>query len=181
MKKRFALLLAAVMCLSLCACGGGTQETETIEITTENWQDYFEVKLAATVYKNAFGEIDTCFAYHYVYLKREYRDKLVDADVAFGWSSDGYGLCVFTHNLETGALSCSEFESQSPFLGIHIEGTFSYKYNAERQKYYAKINTDGMGTISNSTVANGNTVTWKGNLWEQVVITRAQGTLKIAK
>ena len=180
MKKTISLLLTLVLCLSLCACDGGAQKTETIEITLENWQDYFELKLAATVYKNDFDEIDTCFANHYVYLKREYRDRLVEADVAFAWTSDGYGQSVFTHNLETGAISYSEFEYQNPFLGIHTEGTFSYQYNANVQKHYAKIPTDGMGTISNSTVVNENVVTWKGNMWEQIVITRVQGSIKIA-
>lgn len=179
MKKILALLLAAVMCLSLVACGGKEQKTETIEITLENWQDYFEVKLAPTVYKNDFDEIDRCFAHHYVYLKSEYRDKLVEADVAFGWNSEGYGLGLFTYNLETGDLSRSDFDYQSEFLGIHTDGTFSYKYNTETQKHYAKINTDGMGTLTNSVKVNGNIVTWEGNIWEQVIITRVQGSITI--
>ena len=37
MKKLLVLILALVMMLSLTACGG-----EKIEITTDNWQDYFE-------------------------------------------------------------------------------------------------------------------------------------------
>ena len=38
MKKILVLILALVMMLSLTACGG-----EKIEITTDNWQDYFDV------------------------------------------------------------------------------------------------------------------------------------------
>lgn len=39
MKKLLVLILALVMVMSLTACGG-----ETIEITTDNWQDYLLVK-----------------------------------------------------------------------------------------------------------------------------------------
>ena len=71
MKKWIALLLAAVLCLSLAACGkstteensgttqgqtadNSTQDTDepssaelteqTVEITLDNWQDYFEFR-----------------------------------------------------------------------------------------------------------------------------------------
>ena len=73
MKKLLALLLAAVMCLSLAACGGGTTDTQTknpvllyyessvlntnvfinidkladileiVELTTDNWREYIKV------------------------------------------------------------------------------------------------------------------------------------------
>ena len=76
MKKLLALLLAAIMCFSLVACGGGTPNTddsstqqneaqqeaannedtdsstetennepqsETVELTLENWNEYFEI------------------------------------------------------------------------------------------------------------------------------------------
>ena len=35
MKKAISLLLALVMCLSLCACGGGSDTPETTEAPTE--------------------------------------------------------------------------------------------------------------------------------------------------
>lgn len=93
MKKLIALLLAAVMCLSLVACGGGetpsidnnsTQEQQTqndnnepestgteiaepentepqyeiVEITLDNWQEYFELREYYEFKENAFGEFD---------------------------------------------------------------------------------------------------------------------------
>ena len=49
MKKIFALLLAAVMCLSLAACGaqqelnGNETENEGTVVTVENWENYLEL------------------------------------------------------------------------------------------------------------------------------------------
>ena len=77
MKKLFALLLAAVMCQSLVACGGGksvvsgfegtpalsmksiADHIERVELTVDNWKDYikeysYDVEM---VEKDAFGEI----------------------------------------------------------------------------------------------------------------------------
>ena len=77
MKKLFALLLAAVMCLSLVACGGGKSvvsgfegtpalsmksigdHIERVELTVDNWKDYikeysYDVEM---VEKDAFGEV----------------------------------------------------------------------------------------------------------------------------
>lgn len=82
MKKRILLLLAAVLCVSLCACGGSEtssgkntdtkveenekriiitkEELETyseyIELTTENWSEYIEIVEEEVIEKDAFGE-----------------------------------------------------------------------------------------------------------------------------
>lgn len=77
MKKLLALLLAAVMCLSLAACGGGKEvvsgfdgtpalnektvrdHIDRVELTVDNWREYvkvynYDVEL---VQKDSFGEI----------------------------------------------------------------------------------------------------------------------------
>lgn len=77
MKKLLALLLAAVMCLSLVACGGGKEvvsgfegnpalsmksideHIDRVELTVDNWKDYikeysYDVEM---VEKDAFGEV----------------------------------------------------------------------------------------------------------------------------
>ena len=58
MKKKLILILAILMCISLCACG--TTEKE-IEITMDNWQDYFEFKEIVLPWNtyNAFDELES--------------------------------------------------------------------------------------------------------------------------
>ena len=100
MKKWIALLLAAVLCLSLSACGEKTSpeeemlmtpatieplakiETkpvnETIEITMDNWQDYFEEYDEDVWELNAFQELDKLTNCAYLVLKDEYASRLVE-------------------------------------------------------------------------------------------------------
>ena len=65
MKKLLVLILALVMVMSLTACGG-----ETIEITTDNWQDYLLVKQEIIVEDilNDFEEIETRYAKEVTFL-----------------------------------------------------------------------------------------------------------------
>ena len=111
MKKAISLLLALVMCLSLAACGNAekpkqnetendstgvspnqteyTAPTETepkvqvVEITMDNWQDYFEIKqcVEGDVNTNAFDEFESVAYYIYTVftLKEEYAEK-IDTD-----------------------------------------------------------------------------------------------------
>jgi hypothetical protein len=181
MKKTIALILSLMLCLPLCACGGGgVQDTETVEITAGNWQDYFEIKLAATVHKDDFGEYENAFAGCYIYLKKEYRDRIVSAEVAFGWNLNEYGSCLFTHDLETGAVSYSDYTPTSTGMSKEYDdGTCSFVYGEERQKIYVRIYNGSTATDSFS--VDGNTATWEGFVWEKVDITKVQGSITIAK
>ena len=42
MKKAVSIILALVMCLSMCACAGGTK-TKEIELTLDNYDDYLKI------------------------------------------------------------------------------------------------------------------------------------------
>ena len=74
MKKALLTMIVLLMSFSLCACG-----TETVEITMDNWDTYFEFR---TVYcwaeDNAFGEPGTAVEYPIVLcVKEEYEDCIV--------------------------------------------------------------------------------------------------------
>ena len=114
MKKTISLVLALVMCLSLCACGKesvqeaeghntlATQEVSVdthteavvvnteptqpqiieVELTSENWQEYFDSNNIQIVYewsKNSFDEVEDFFAYkYYIPLKEEYKHRMTN-------------------------------------------------------------------------------------------------------
>lgn len=75
MKKFVAIFLTIVMCLSLAACG---KKTETIEITTDNWQEYFELQYTDTWSLNAFNEYDDVKKDVVLVIKEEYTSRLAD-------------------------------------------------------------------------------------------------------
>lgn len=98
MKKRIlSMLFATTMLISLVGCGtteenpsnAPTEETadkktdkfvtevETVEITIDNWQEYFEVKEAYMLFKNGFDEYDQIHMGYAITLKNEYLDKIV--------------------------------------------------------------------------------------------------------
>ncbi|MBR5129426.1 MAG: hypothetical protein IKU67_05180, partial [Firmicutes bacterium] len=75
MKKFLVLVLALVMMFSLAACGG-----EKIEITTDNWQDYLEIKQVFVLEERNPGDMPNdpiAFNYTFLGLKDEYADKVV--------------------------------------------------------------------------------------------------------
>ena len=114
MKKVISLLLALVMCLSLCACGKEktqdaeshnvpeaqetTMETYTeeavvnteptqpqiieVELTTENWQEYFDTENIISNYgwrRNSFDEIEEFHGCEFaVPLKEEYKNRITN-------------------------------------------------------------------------------------------------------
>lgn len=53
MKKILVLLVAMIMCFGLCACG---EKTTTVEITNDNWEEYFEIVIEDDIEENAQGE-----------------------------------------------------------------------------------------------------------------------------
>ena len=132
MKKAISLLLALMLCLSLCACGGSnempeaqvstdpattpeatepatTEATEPeesepapvcVEITLENWQDYFELREYTEFVENGFGEIDDAKTHWSVVSKDGYTVDEENCDVTFEFTYDEESV-VATINTET--------------------------------------------------------------------------------
>ena len=112
MKKAISLLLALVMCLSLCACGKEniqdakvqnapkTQEMTTtttavnteptepqiieIELTAENWQEYFDTENVGANYfwiRNSFDEVEGFISCNFfVPLKEKYQSRITNLE-----------------------------------------------------------------------------------------------------
>lgn len=90
------LLVAAILCLSVAACGSSEPATTKaptktpteaptdaptepvpvkIEITIDNWQEYFEIVYREEPLKNEFGDITDLATGHYLVLKDKYAQK----------------------------------------------------------------------------------------------------------
>lgn len=64
------------------------EEYDVIEITSDNWQEYFELKEVVATNKNAFGEVDRFFSVTYFRLKDSYGT--VNAALSFGGTEYQY-------------------------------------------------------------------------------------------
>ncbi len=73
MKKICAFILVMLMCISLCACAGKTRE---VEITMENWSEYFELTYGYEWCMDDFGDTNRLNIYSCFCVREEYADKL---------------------------------------------------------------------------------------------------------
>jgi len=116
MKKFIAMLLMMIMSVSLVACGGKEQELEpaegqeAIEITTENWQTYFEIREDVDVYETEKDGEKVVKAYmdKYICLKEAYKDKFSAADVTFTYKLGKQEVKKLTYNIADGTYTLSD-------------------------------------------------------------------------
>ncbi len=81
MKRIVAVLLTLAICISLCSCGASSApeiNIVTVEITIDNWTDYFEVGKVTSSEKNAFDEYSNVWFGYGIFLKDEYVNSLLD-------------------------------------------------------------------------------------------------------
>lgn len=93
---------------SVCQATEGSaliRETQEITITTDNWNEYFEIKREDIIpEKNAFGEYGTPEDMYYILelvLKKEYSEKLVSINVSVEFVLDTY-LQSYDYDESTG-------------------------------------------------------------------------------
>lgn len=158
MKKIISLLLVTMMCISLCACGGSGdsstgnggifKEKKEIEITMDNWQEYFEIKYdieTVELQKNAFDEIEdvqlrnsgTKFC-----LKEEYIDSFVNADIAVEINTNQAVATLIKYNFESKTyeiIECLEDNGSTPF--------YEMVYNCSNKTHMKEV-TDFEGELA---------------------------------
>lgn len=109
MRKKIALFLATLMCISLCACGGSEtsssslfKKEQEIEITMDNWQEYFEEKEVISASSNAFDELEHIAIHQVIALKDKYEiDKeKSEVDIEYKWHIEEYCVDFDTDTLE---------------------------------------------------------------------------------
>ena len=125
MKKILSLLLVLVLCLSLCACGDendpssneppasstpGTSSSNgaTIEITAENWQEYFELtydRNPEQIIAGQYGEISIWGHRRLLTLKKKYASWTDDMNISIEFLCTGGYISLSNYNPKTGITS----------------------------------------------------------------------------
>ena len=175
MKKIIALIVVVAMCLSLVACGGGTdtsQETENnttdnidyepIEITLDNWQDYFEVVEVPVWEENAFREIDSFNLRYEFRLKEEYYPRL---------NAEASNI-VMEISYSYGAKPCKvDFENFTYELGERLRTATATNITDEFYDDNGKFYANPFG------ITSYDPVTQEVRYYDDVEMLRIQGTL----
>ena len=220
MKKLIALLLAAVMCLGLAACGdskteenSGTVQGQTtadspqdtdepsnaelteqiVEITLDNWQEYFEFRPVVHVSENSYNEI-TGMQVIFKFLPKEAiaeniadvgeDDERIVFDVQY---IDPYA-CVYSYDLNTQKLTIGEYtEDSSTYSADDLlpsedySGTYDSIYDGG---YFPtdgfRLNMYPLNKYDDCTVTD-TIIESYGYAYSSVEITRIKGTITILK
>ncbi len=195
MKKLLALLLAAIMCFSLVACGengnaslveeyeNSEQENaepektepqyETVEITLDNWQEYFELKMSVCEMKNAFGELENLFPQMCFVLKEDWAGVTADMDIVFEYTcTDGY-RCQFTYNTDTEELT--EGEKTDDYV------TDPWGAIREMDERYIEDGANIFGNGNYDVTVDGNIASFTADMYSTVEFLRIQGTITVTK
>lgn len=217
MKNIITLLLAVVMCLSLCACGsskelekyekyetlinyleandyasaiaeitrmqisGGTNDCtegndnnnqKVIEITLDNWQEYFEIALVANIERNDFNEIVEFTPGWIFRLKEQYAEAAEAVDVAVEYSCTNGYFCTYTYNLDTEEISIGEPDINNPANDSTETFTISHPSG------YGGITS---WTRSGSNNIEGNIATSFSSKYVNIDILRVQGSITITE
>ena len=220
MKKWIALLLAAVLCLSLAACGNGKTEDnsgtsqgqttdnslqdtdepsnaelteQTVEITLDNWHEYFEFRPVVYESKDSYNEITGMQVIYKFFPKEAIAENIVDVGedderIVFDVQYIDPYACIYRYDLNTQELTVGEFtEGSSPYSADDLLPSYdcSGTYDSWRDGGYfpedgyrvimEPLNERDTGTIKD------NIIEAYGYAFSSVEITRIKGTITILK
>ena len=164
----------------------GTKVKE-IDITMDNWQDYFEIQKTASVYKDDFDEISGVeFGYCFV-PKKEVGDHLLEANVAVAYLFSNYEYYPWEYDQETeevtvgAAYSAEEVQSKGLYQWFNPEtteeGTFTYEIGEWTENFKSAIRTNYCDL--DRLTMEGNTTKWDGELGSKAEVTKIKGTITI--
>ena len=204
MKKILSMIVALVMGLTLCACRGEilqdtaddtaedtwvevveTQTIETtilptepeiqeIEITLDNWQDYFEYKEFLFCQKDAFGDF-TDYFFFWCLVPKDSVGTIVDSSVAV----------AYDYKLETRRLTVDPDTNTFEWGDFSADPYSDFGSGVEKVEILYPLFTYSVGEIETYGVQlarmGGNQETIDRAWYYTFDITRIEGTLKIQK
>ena len=153
-----------------------SKQTITVNITLDNWQDYYEIVLVPSFSANAFREITGANVYHKIQLKESWKDRFVESCVAIAWTVSERALCDFQAKPnERGTLDVSYSNVQPVSYQSSDDGDCCLTGISEDISY------GRYGYDDNNIKVDGNTFTWTGYVYQKVDFTRIEGTLTLAE
>lgn len=212
MKRRFLFAVVLCLMLGLCACGSNentdtnnqdnatmqdsvTNEEPkyvTIELTKENWNEYFEIKEIPTITKDKFDDIcEVRVRNPYLCLKEKYINCYVDFDFSVEWDIVNEGetyyraLYLYTYNTDTGELNKECIEKYEKD-GKNFPKTMSTK-ELDELHWIGDTQVEMLGIGFGSDTMNPQTLKINDNIitWEQYfdftapIVLRFKGTLTL--
>lgn len=148
---------------------------ETVKITLENWQEYFELKLVAFEQRNDFDELTYFFANTQLCLKEEWASIATDMEVAVEYACTNGYLCWFIYNEKTGEIAEGDVDERYGRT-YEQDGTFTMnEYNIHNG--YTVFGDTHSVTFE----MEGDIAKIKGKMYPDVEIVRIQGTITIAE
>lgn len=150
---------------------------EVIELTVNNWLDYFEIVEVLEFRENAFGEADLLYCYRYYCLKDEYVDiiaQYLSTNIAVEYTpvNRGYISCVVDPINRT----FTKGERLRNYSETTQTQKMAYSYSSHSEVDYRLRFYFSSGSISKDYFENG-TIDYT----DDVVMNRIQGTLYILK
>lgn len=215
-KRGFCVLLSAALCFGLVACGDASAQAdsdsktevessntaketlltkdelnsylEEVEITTENWQDYFSVEDYSYVGKDEFGEATGDESDEKILVCRE-------NVIPVNSSSEDELVFEFTYTSTTTGLKFYDKETEEDVSDKHsitVDGVVGYSHDKETTLYASDISsvpTDNSQNVSPlyTTRERYGTSTWGDDLEEEYTsdisdftLNRVKGTVKVS-
>lgn len=162
-------------------------KAKEVDITMDNWQDYFEIQKAANVNKDDFDEISGIeFGYYFV-PKKEVEEQLLEANVAVAYLFSDYEYYPWEYDQETeevtvgAAYSAEEVQSKGLYQWFNPEtteeGTFTYEIGEWTENFKSAIRTNYCDL--DRLTMEGNTIKWDGELGSKAEVTKIKGTITI--
>ena len=148
---------------------------ETIEITEENWETYFEVVQFPVWNENAFGEGELFQIQYRLELREEYEPCLIAADAAFGFTSreNCYKIEIDGPNFEYNITDefLFDMEDQDSTVAFRVD---PYETDEELLQHREILIIDHCEVYEDA--KNGYRYVYDA---DEVILTRVQGTIEV--
>ena len=157
---------------------------ECVELTLDNWQQYFEIKPYAEPQTDDFDEISDLMIYCTLVLKDEYANAYAGSDGAIETSFGGQYRCPIEYNSATKELTLgtpyTEEENNQAGYGVSTETSTNTTKLTHYREYGFGIG-GGSGCAPDTFKVEGDIAAGDAYYYETIEVTRIQGNLYFKK